>query len=142
MEIRAEKGFAYVRAVGRDPGYGHAIHVYPRWFPKRLTDFQELTEESGYITFYPAQAAVNQGLVEIVASGPLPDGVELPTVFRRRGALDSTGKVLAWIVSRNGKELLKRKLTEEERRLPIASVWNHEFLVERIAQGWRPEDEG
>jgi len=37
---------------------------------------------------------------------------------------------------------VKSTLSEEERRLPIAAIWNHEFLVQRVSEGWRPEMEG
>jgi len=59
-----------------------------------------------------------------------------------RGAPSRDGKVLAWIVERDGKEVLKRELTAAERKMPIASIWNHEYLIDRITDNWRPENEG
>jgi hypothetical protein len=51
--------------------------------------------------------------------------------------------VKTWIVEgRSTGEVTKHVLSEEERLLPIAAIWNHEFLVQRVATGWRPEKEG
>jgi hypothetical protein len=49
--------------------------------------------------------------------------------------------VVTWIVIDGNAELLRDKLNAEERRLPIAVIWNHELLVQRLAEGWRPEEE-
>ncbi len=42
----------------------------------------------------------------------------------------------------DGTEQLKRKLSLKDRELPIAAVWNHEYLIDRINEGWKPEHEG
>jgi hypothetical protein len=34
---------------------------------------------------------------------------------------------------------LREKLSVEEALLPIVAIWNHEMLLHRVAQGWRPE---
>src|SRR5271165_2709367 len=63
--------------------------------------------------------------------------------LRRRGAMTRTGQIITWIIEKDGIDTAVRKeLTEEERQLPIVGLWNHEFLIIRICQGWSPEQEG
>lgn len=69
----------------------------------------------------------------------LPPG--LPERWRRAGALKGR-EVLTWIIEEPSGEVVKRTLSEEERRLPIAQIWTHAFLIDRVSQGWRPEMEG
>jgi len=143
LELSTAYGLAYVHFVGRHHGYGDGIYVYPNWYANRPTTLKCVCKSDRYLTFYPVQSAVRQGLVEIVGSAPLASDDTLRTlVLRRRGFTTPEGQVLAWIIERDGNETLKRTLTDEERKLPIASVWNHEYLIEMIASSWRPEQEG
>lgn len=140
LSIRSSHGVALLHYVGRDSFHGHAIYVYPAWH-ETLQQAMEAPLPEGYFTFYPAQSAVLQGLADIVGTGVLPRGVQLPIRHRRAGAPGRNGATLAWfIVEIDGRETMKRKLSAKDRKLPIASIWNHEFLVDRISDGWRPEN--
>lgn len=142
LEVQTPRGLAYVHYTGRHPEYGDAIHVLPGFFATRPADFMALvTRPEAYFTFYPASAAVSQGLVEIVASHPVPQGQVFPAVYRREGASNREGRVLAWIICEGAKETLVRELSEEQRLLSIASIWNHEALIYYLTQEWRPEQE-
>lgn len=141
LEVSTPRGLAYVQYVGKHPGYGHAIRVLPGFFQTRHQDWAPLASQPGYFTFYPVSAAVSQGLVAIAAHHPIPAGQELPTTFRRRGAIARDGTVLTWLIFDDTQETLKWTLSPEERRLSIASIWNHAFLVDRLAEEWRPENE-
>ncbi|KFE66802.1 hypothetical protein DB31_9016 [Hyalangium minutum] len=49
---------------------------------------------------------------------------------------------MTWVLLEGAKEtLIKRELSPEEKRLSRASMWNHEYLVQRLAEQWRPEHE-
>jgi hypothetical protein len=50
--------------------------------------------------------------------------------------------VETWIIEDGASELVTKKLSETERELPIAVIWNRELLVQRVSEGWRPEMEG
>lgn len=142
LAITSEQGIAIIHYVGRNPSYGHAIYVYPQWHKTR-DEAMCAVLSGGYLTYYPAQSAVLQGLAEIVATEPLPRAATIPTRFRRPGASDRQGNVFAWIIMEpDGTEQLKRKLSLKDRELPIAAVWNHEYLIDRINEGWKPEHEG
>jgi hypothetical protein len=50
--------------------------------------------------------------------------------------------VTTWIMEDVSSEEVKQQLSAEERNLPIAVIWNHELLLQRVREGWRPEMEG
>ncbi len=142
LEVSCGRRLAYIQYVGKQPEYGDTVFVYPTLFERRPADLKCLHAVAGYLTFYPAGRAVRQGLAEVAGACPLPPGLQVPSVYRREGVTDREGKVLAWIIVRDGRETVRRRLTASERKLPIASIWNHEYLVDRIVEDWRPEQEG
>jgi len=93
--------------------------------------------ERGYLTFYPAKAAIVQKLATIVGYLQAPD---LPKRLRRAGVRSGCA-VETWVIEDASGEVVKRELSDQERQLPIAAIWNHEFLVQRVSEGWRPEFE-
>lgn len=62
-------------------------------------------------------------------------------MYRREGASNREGRVLAWRICDGKTETLVRELSEAQRYLPIASIWNHEALLYYLTQEWRPEQE-
>lgn len=142
LELRTPKGLAYVQYVGKHPEYGDVIRVLRGLYDNRCTNFAEVTEQPAYFGFYSAHAAVKEGLVEIVSTIPLAENVGVPDQLRRAGARERGGKVLTWIVENGGVEQVRQSLSELERKLPIAAIWDHELLIRRISSGWTPEQEG
>ena len=136
--LRAPGGVGYLQYIARHPVYGDAVLVALGLRETELPIVDEIFA-GGYVTFYPLTAAVAQGLVEVVGHLPPPD---LPKRFRRAGAIIGR-EVKTWIIESEGAELLvKPKLSEEDLRLPIAGIWNHEFLIQRFTEGWHPTQEG
>ena len=134
LEVPVGDKFGYVQFIGEHREYGDAILVSPV-LHKRQAHFPTGFFSSGYVTFYPAGLAVSNKLVEVVAQSSPP---KLPKRFRRPGA-KRDGAVDTWVIEGGWREIVRQNLTEEERRLPIAGIWNHESLRERIANGWTPE---
>lgn len=137
LQLRAGDRFAYLHYIGKHPEYGDAVLVSPG-LQERQTSVARENFVSGYVAFYPAAAGVAQGLVEVVAHLPPPN---LPERLRRAGAR-SGRRVDTWIIEDGSREVVRTKLSEDELRLPIAAIWNHELLVQRIAEGWNPMNEG
>jgi len=137
LEVRAGDRFAYMQYIGKHAEYGDAVLVSPRLHEPRATVTSDLIS-GAYVTFYPVTVAVAQQLVEVVGHQESPG---LPKRFRRRGAM-SGRRVLKWIIEGSGSEQVKESLKEDELHLPIAAIWNHEFLVQRILEGWNPAQEG
>jgi hypothetical protein len=137
LRLRAGERFAYLHYIGKHPEYGDAVLVSPKLHELQASVASAIFA-GGYVIFYPAAAAVAQGLVEVVAHLPPPS---LPERLRRAGAR-SGRRVDTWIIEGGAREVVKAKLSEEDLRLPIAAIWNHELLVQRIAEGWNPMNEG
>ena len=137
LELKVGERFAYMHFVGKHPEYGDAVLINSQLGARQKSIFAEYFA-NGYIAFYPVTAAVAQGLIEV--DGYLPPQ-KLPERLRRAGAR-SGRHVKTWIIESGTEEVVKNKLSNEERRLPIAAIWNHELLVQRISEGWDPMQEG
>lgn len=137
LEVKVGDRFAYVQYIGKHPRYGEALLVPPTLHDRKTVVTNDLLL-GPYTTFYPVSAAVAQRLVEVV--GHL-EPASLPRRFRRPGAV-SGQRVETWIVESETGEQVKSKLTEDELQLSIASIWNHEYLVERLQEGWTPSRDG
>lgn len=137
LELRVDDHFAYLHYIGKHPEYGDAILV-GSLLKERQASITAQIFSRGYVAFYPAVSAVAQGLVEVVAQLPPP---KLPERLRRAGAR-SGSCVDTWIIEDESGEIVKAQLSEEELRLPIAAIWNHELLVQRISEDWDPSREG
>lgn len=135
LELRHEGFFGYLQYVGKHREYGPVVKVKPRLFDRRPAADPQLFSD-GYIAFYPAELAVRTGRVEVVGHLPAP---AVPATLRRAGA--RVGRVVrTWVIEHEGGETVKETLTSEDLLLPIASLWNHEFLVERMRDAWQPSD--
>ena len=139
MEIVVGIQIAYIQYIGEHPEYGGTIWVTPRMYNAPAEDITTVMAEDGYYTFYPARTAISRGFVKLVGSASM-EGREIPRYLRRAGARGAGGIILTWIVSRGGGEVVKEVLSESEQHLPIGAIWNHEMLVQRISEGWRPEN--
>jgi len=133
----ADGGLLYLHYLGKHTEYGDAVSVCPVEQVSRPLTYEGLFD-SGYVTFYPATAAVSRGLATCV--GHIASG-GVPQKLRRPGARVGT-TVKTWIVQDEHSESVKQKLSAEELRLPIAVIWNHELLLQRVCERWRPEAEG
>lgn len=134
--LKVAGGVAYLHYLGRHSVYGDAVLVSRR-FDEAQAAITDETFSEGYVTFYPVTAAVAQNLVEVVSHRSPP---RLPSRLRRAGAR-SGRRVDTWIIEDGGKETVKMKLSDEDWQLPIAAIWNHEFLAQRVAEGWHPAQE-
>ena len=137
VELNGPNGNVYLQYLGKHAEYGDGVTVCPWLHTGRLEPTAALFRD-GYVAFFPVVAAVARGLASIV--GRLMP-VEIPTLLRRPG-VRSPNRVETWIIEDGGIESVKTKLSDAERRLPIAAIWNRELLLQRVAEGWRPEMEG
>jgi hypothetical protein len=142
LELETPRGLAYVQYTGKHPKYGGAIRVFPGlFFETRPQDWNSLLSHESYFTFYPVGAAAWHGLVKIVANLPLPPEGLFPARFRRSGWITKEGKVTLWFICEGDQETRRTELSAEEKKLSIASIWNHEFLIDSLVEEWRPEQE-
>jgi hypothetical protein len=137
LEVPVGNRFGYVQFLGEHREYGDAILVNPA-LHDRQAHFPTGFFSKGYVTFYPAANSVSRKLVEVVAQSSPP---RLPKRFRRPRA-ETDGAVESWVIEGGWRNVVKQTLTDEERKLPIAGIWNHEFLRTQIEKGWTPETDG
>jgi len=137
LEVAASGGLVYLCYVGKHSEYGDAVEVCPVEQTTPPEHFEGLFR-SAYVAFYPATAAVARGLANVVGRATCP---EMPRTLRRPGARSGL-TVKTWIIEDGRGESVKQQLSSDELRLPIAVIWNHELLLERVRAGWRPEREG
>lgn len=137
LEIELEGGTGVLLYLGKHAMYGDAVRVVPRVFSERPILNEDLFGES-YVAFYPACEAIRHGLAEIVGMLPIDP---IPDTLRRAGKLAGR-HVETWIIEGPAGESVKRTLTNKERILPRAEIWNHEALKHRIVVGWTPGSGG
>jgi len=138
VALSAPTGAIFLHYLGRHTQYGDVVAVCPVVSPQGTAITSDFFQGS-YVAFYPVVAAVARGMAQVVGSLPSPG---LPRRLRRPGAR-SGRRVETWIIEEaSGAEVVKRHLSDDERHLPIAVIWNHELLLQRVAEGWRPEMEG
>ena len=141
IEIATPKGLAYAQYTHKHevrPRYGALIRVAPGLFAKRPADFSWVAQvEPQFITFYPVGAACSRGMVTIVANEPLSPAAQGFPLFRSSiRAPEGRGPWWLWDGS---KEWRIGELKHGMERLPLRGVWNHAYLVARIAEEWRHE---
>jgi hypothetical protein len=140
LKLATDNGYAYVQYIGEHVFLGEAIAVPPRIYDQPQDDWRSVFVDA-YVTFYALQAALSQELAEIVAN--TPPVLEVP---RRMRGIGLRGEW--WIEEAGpageypGREYPVQRLSDDERRLPIGAIWGHPILVDRMAEGWRPEHEG
>lgn len=137
LELDVGGRASYIQYIGTHSEYGAAIVVQPQ----NQGDTPATTEEyfaDGYVTFYPVGVALSQGLVKVVGNARAR---ELPRKYRRAG-VRSGAAIETWVIEGDGADVVTSSLSREELALPIASMWNHALLVQRIAEGWSPTQVG
>ncbi|MEO8018724.1 MAG: hypothetical protein ABI769_12985 [Pseudomonadota bacterium] len=138
LEVSVGTKYGYVQFIGSHPKHGDAILVNPA-LHARQARFASGFFSGGYVTFYPAGNAVARKIVEVVAQSSPP---KVPKRFRRPGAVGRDGTVESWVIEGGWRDVVKRELSDEERSIPIAGVWNHELLSKQLASGWTPATDG
>jgi len=137
LSVEVGNRWAYLHYLGKHSHYGDAVLVGAKLHDSKVAVNAELFS-GGYVTFYPVGAAVAQKLVSVVGHVP---PMPLPKRFRRPGAIVER-RVKTWIVDGDSGDTVKSKLSDDDLHLPIASIWNHEYLIQRLAEGWNPLQEG
>jgi hypothetical protein len=139
LEVQCSGRLGYISYVGKHDSLGDVVWIVPQTFDTTQRDFDKIFREPGYFAFYPATTALRQGLLRIAgysieALHPLP--------IRRRQAVneDESGSVTLWVITDGSERTPKRdvELSPDDRALPIADIWNHAYLCDRLSEGWRP----
>jgi hypothetical protein len=133
----AGDGWLCFQYLGSHPEYGDSVRVCPLVQLVQPTVCERLFE-AAYVVFYPARAAVARSLARVIGHLPSPG---VPTRVRRPGVRE--GRVVrTWIIEDESGERVTAVLSDQDLALPIAVIWNQALLVQRVTEGWKPEQEG
>jgi hypothetical protein len=139
VEVRTSLGLTYAQYTHKHARYGALLRVFKKVYAEKHRSLEDiLNDEVRFSTFFPLKATVEQGIVEVVGSLPVPKVLSQFPVFRA-GVIDpSTGKVATWWLWDGENEVKIGNLSEEQKHFPIRGVWNDTLLIERIESNWTP----
>ena len=141
----------YVQLTHFTPGDDFPIiRVMPGLHPSRPVDLSILIcQKELYFTLYVLPYAVKANQVTRVSNHPVPPwAVEFP-IMRKRWGSGKSGK-FSWLIGRastpgtvEGLQSMQhvRDLTAEQMKLPINEIWSHPVLLQKLEQGWLPEND-
>ena len=142
IEIKTELGNAYAQFSQyheAPPKYGALLRVLPGIFRERPKNFKELVDlKESFAVFFPLQAALNKGIVQVVAQEQVPSHARAFPLFRAGNVNPATGKVEQWWLWDGEKSWRIEKITDEQLDLPIKEICNDSALIQRIEDGWTP----
>lgn len=140
FEVSTPRGFAYIQYTSKHPEYGQTVRVLPGLYDE-LPDVGSLVAEHLFFAFYPVSLAAQRNMVKRIGLFDIPEGKSTPERLRRAGGRTREGLVRNWIVEEPAGERLVVKLSQDEKLLSLAQIWNHEMLVTRLSDEWRPNRE-
>lgn len=135
LQVLTNAGVAYAQVTHKHPRYGHLIRVFAGYHDQTPKDFSAVVDaQPQFSAFFPAQAAVDQGLLAVVGNVPVSSPLQaFPTM--RMQALGAGGPL--WLWDGEHEVQLERELTAEEMHYPVRGIITAPLLVERIEKGYR-----
>ncbi|HEV2208653.1 MAG TPA: ribonuclease E inhibitor RraB [Verrucomicrobiae bacterium] len=143
VEIRTKSGLRYAQFSHyhsiKPNNWGALLRILPGVFTTRPGDFNELASSKElFFTFFPLQAAIKRGVMEVVANESIPALAQKFPLFRSGIRNPATGKVEVWWLWDGEKAWKVGQLTDAQLDLPIKQIPSYLMLVERIENGWTP----
>lgn len=128
--------------VYKDKITGDLIRVLPGLYPSRLSEnaLNELSiEKELYIVFFPLFYAHKKGIVQRVGRHVV-ENYEKPQFMRSKHMI--RGEFMGWhiIDTYTWQRQLVRNLTKDQMKLSPWGLWNDTLLIERLLEGWLPEN--
>ena len=137
FEIETKNGVGYFQCIKL--GSASECEVI-RVLHKANKDFRQLVlERELYFVLFPLKYALKQKKVKLIGNYDIPKSVVLPKYYRDKHIV--RGEFISWhiIDSETLKIRSVKELSEDERSLSPAGIWNDTLLSERIAEEWKPE---
>ena len=105
-------------------------------------DIETLIEcDTNFWIFFPVSAALKKNVIMRVGNYYIPKHSRQPPVFRTGVVDPGTRKVETWWFWSGEKEWKVGQITEAQRKMPIRGTWNDTLLIQRINEGWLPEND-
>jgi hypothetical protein len=145
VEVKTKKGFAYAlytHSHDKRPRFGAMLRLFDELYPSRPANLNAIVSGRVRLSiFFPLQAAVDRGLVEVIGRVSIPKSLQTFPIFRTGMVNPQTKKVDSWWLWDGEHEWRIGELTPEQRTLPIRGVWNDTILIQRIEEGWSPDND-
>lgn len=139
--VKSNDKTALIQYIGNDNEFGHLVRALQ--MPDDCADgalTETIAKPEMFLTFFPLTAAIRRGICDYIGHYDVPAGASQTPAMKRPGARAPDGRILTWLIIRDGKEYLVSSLSEDEKDLSIAAICNDTKLVERVNSGWQPRD--
>lgn len=144
VEFKVSRGFAYAQYINDHKNYDTVVRVLPGVYSRRPDDFETIVaKEGGWCAFWYIKEALKRQEATIVGHASIPKPYRKFPTFKLADRSIGTALVRGWSIweGQFGAGRPVEKLTEEQRRYPLAETLFTEHVVKRINKGWKPEDE-
>lgn len=137
FEIRTDKGLAYIQYTHDHKDFGALVRVLPGLFSRRPDNVNALVfGPTRFVVFYPIVDAAKRSLAQLIGSFPIPDHADaFPLMKWVKPKLDGSLEWSVW----NGRTHIRdgiRSLSEEEMELPEVTIFDHDYLLQRLVSNW------
>ncbi|MNI46869.1 hypothetical protein D3C73_1013560 [compost metagenome] len=137
LQVLTSQGVAYAQVTHKDPEFGFLIRVFCGFYGTQPRDFTVLADaEIQFSAFFPAQSAVNQCLLAVVANIPIHENLQKLPIFRSRNG-GPGGSIWLWDGGESFR--LEREISAQELKHPTRGIISAPLLVERIEKNYRAE---
>ena len=141
-ELQTKNSLACAIYTHKKPMYGTLIRVVDGFFDQRPVLEEISSRDIRFSTFFPLQYAVSQGITEIIGNLELSKEMSAFPLLRGAGTRGRDGKVRDWYLwDGQNERAIGSCLSAKERRLSLLQMLNDTTLIERVEEGWCPEDE-
>jgi len=143
FEIETPKGRGYFKYVYINVRNAvELIRVIPGLYSEELENMAGLVspKEAFYVQF-PVKAAYWRKIVRLIGNYEVLAGLELPPKQMRTTHI-IRGEFICWhIVDYETLHITSvKELTDEQKKLSPWGIWNDTLLIEKLVEGWMPED--
>lgn len=141
VKITTPRGLGFAHYTHKHAMYGSVLRILPGLYDATPADLARLVaQRPQFIALFALQAAVGQGLVEIVGNAGVPAEAQQFPLFRAPMRTPGGG-VSAWWLWDGVREWRVGGLDEGQRSLPLREIVSLPLLVDRMLAGWTPEQE-
>jgi hypothetical protein len=144
LEIDVGDGrLAYALHTHSDPTEGDVLHVFHGVFDERPEGLTNDLEgwSIQFTCLFTLKAAIAAGNVRCLAEVPTPERLRAFPTFRAGIANPKSQKVSQWWLWNGDREWPVKRLSDEQKSLPIRSLLNYPALTQRIRSEWTSDQQ-
>ena len=143
FELHTNNGIAYFQCVKESPATEvETIRILPGIYVSleqaRLEDL--VNKQETFFIKFPLKYGLKKKVIKFVGNYRIPNSVIVPRYYRDMHIV--RGEFIAWHIIDSETYMIQsvKELSEEQKKLSPAGMWNDTLLAERIAEGWTLEN--